>query len=156
LSQQTGLSRSEAKKLIDAYFETYPRLKAFLQELIEKAREKGYAETIMGRRRYLPDLHSRNAVVRGAAERIAINAPIQGSAADIIKKAMVSVEKRLEKEKITAPMLLQVHDELVFEVPGKDIDKAKAIIRDEMENAVQLSIPLVTDINAGDNWLEAH
>ncbi len=156
LSQQTGLSRTEAKRLIDAYFQTYPRLKAFIQELIEKAREKGYVETIMGRRRYLPDIHSRNAVVRGAAERIAINAPIQGSAADIIKKAMVQVDRRMKEEKMAVPMLLQVHDELVFEAPVKDLEKAEQIIRSEMENAVQLSIPLVVDIHHGDNWLEAH
>ncbi len=156
LSQQTGLSRTEAKQLIDAYFQTYPRLKEFIQELIEKAREKGYVETIMGRRRYLPDIHSRNAVVRGAAERIAINAPIQGSAADIIKKAMVQVDRRLKEEKMAVPMLLQVHDELVFEAPEKDVEKAEQIIRSEMENAVQLSIPLVVDIHHGDNWLEAH
>ncbi|NPA43117.1 MAG: DNA polymerase I [Chlorobi bacterium] len=156
LSQQTGLSRTEAKKLIEAYFRTYPRLKEYLQEQIEKAREKGYVETIMGRRRYLPDIHSRNAVVRAAAERIAVNAPVQGSAADIIKKAMVDVDRRLKDEKIPAPMLLQVHDELVFEVPQSIVEKAMEIIRHEMENAVRLSIPLIVDIKAGKNWLEAH
>ena len=156
LSQQTGLSRTEAKKLIEAYFETYPRLKEFIRELIEKAREKGYVETIMGRRRYLPDIHSRNAVVRGAAERIAINAPIQGSAADIIKKAMVDIDRRLKAENLQAPMLLQVHDELVFEAPEKLLDTVMPVIKNEMENTVQLSIPLVVDIHAGDNWLEAH
>jgi DNA polymerase-1 len=156
LSQQTGLSRSEAKKLIDAYFETYPKLKEYLQSQIEKAREKGYVETIMGRRRYLPDINSRNAVVRGAAERIAINAPVQGSAADIIKKAMVDVDEALKRENIPAAMLLQVHDELVFEVPGEQVEKASKIIRNRMENTVSLPIPLTVDINAGDNWLEAH
>jgi len=156
LSQQTGLSRTEAKKLIEAYFETYPRLKEFIQELIEQAREKGYVETIMGRRRYLPDIHSRNAVVRAAAERIAINAPIQGSAADIIKKAMVNIDKRLKETGLHAPMLLQVHDELVFETPQEQVQPAMELIKNEMENAVQLSIPLVVDIHAADNWLEAH
>lgn len=156
LSQQTGLSRTEAKKIIDAYFESFPKLKEFIQRQIEFAREKGYVETIMGRRRYLPDIHSRNAVVRAAAERIAVNAPVQGSAADIIKKAMVEVDRRLKDEQIHAPMLLQVHDELVFEAPRRQLDQAMQVIRDEMENAVRLSIPLTVDIHAGDNWLEAH
>ena len=156
LSQQTGLSRTEAKKLIDAYFETYPRLKEFIGELIEKAREKGYVETIMGRRRYLPDIHSRNAVVRGAAERIAVNAPIQGSAADIIKKAMVDIDRLLQRENLKAPMLLQVHDELVFEAPADRLDKIMPLIKKAMENTVQLSVPLEVDIHAGNNWLEAH
>ncbi len=156
LSQQTGLSRTEAKKLIDAYFETYPKLKEYIQKQIEFAREHGYVETIMGRRRYLPDIHSRNAVVRGAAERNAINAPIQGSAADIIKKAMIQIDKRLREENMKTKMLLQVHDELVFEVPEDELEKAEEIIRQEMENAVHLSIPLTADIHAADNWLDAH
>ncbi len=156
LSQQTGLSRTEAKKLIDAYFETYPKLKEYIQKQIDFAREHGYVETIMGRRRYLPDIHSRNAVVRGAAERNAINAPVQGSAADIIKKAMNKIDERLREENLQTKMLLQVHDELVFEVPENEIEKSREIIRHEMENAVQMRIPLTADINIAGNWLEAH
>ncbi len=156
LSQQTGLSRTESKKLIDAYFEAFPKLKEYIQKQIESAREKGYVETIMGRRRYLPDIHSRNAVVRSAAERIAVNAPVQGSAADIIKKAMVETDRKLKQEKIPAYMLLQIHDELVFEAPEQNIEKTMEIIRYTMENTVKLSIPLIVDIHAGNNWLEAH
>ena len=156
LSRQTGLSRTEAKELIEAYFKTYPKLREYLQKQIEFAREHGYVETIMGRRRYLPDIHSRNAVVRGAAERIAINAPVQGSAADIIKKAMTDIDREIEQNNLPAKLLLQVHDELVFEIdPGKEPEIIEAV-RDKMENAVTLPIPLKTDINTGRNWLEAH
>ena len=156
LSRQTGLSRTEAKELIEAYFKTYPKLREYLQKQIEFAREHGYVETIMGRRRYLPDIHSRNAVVRGAAERIAINAPVQGSAADIIKKAMTDIDREIEQNNLPAKLLLQVHDELVFEInPEKEPEIIQAV-RDKMENAVALPIPLKTDINTGRNWLEAH
>ena len=120
------------------------------------AQQHGYVETVLGRRRYLPDIHSRNQVVRGAAERNAINAPIQGSAADIIKIAMVRIQNRLKKEQFKTKMLLQVHDELIFDVPKNELDNAKTIIKHEMENAFQLSVPLVVDLGEGMNWLEAH
>ena len=155
LSQQTGLSRSESKKLIDTYFETYPTLKDYIKQQVDKAREQGYVETIFKRRRYLKDIHSRNAIVRSAAERNAVNAPLQGSAADIIKKAMISIHNKLA-DKYQTKMLLQVHDELVFEVPDNELDEVKQLIKTEMESVVDLPVPLIVDIGIGDNWYEAH
>lgn len=155
LSQQTGLSRSESKQLIDAYYETYPVLKKYMETQIEFARENGFVETILGRRRYLKDIHSRNAVVRGHAERNAVNAPIQGSAADIIKIAMIRLQKIL-KQDFQAKMLLQVHDELIFDVPKSEVETLKPIIKETMESAVNLNVPLEVEIGVGDNWLEAH
>ena len=155
LSEQTGLSRSEAKQLIDAYYETYPVLKNYIENQIQIAREQGYVETILGRRRYLKDINSRNAVVRGHAERNAVNAPIQGSAADIIKIAMIRLQKDL-KENYKTKMLLQVHDELVFDVPKSELETIKPIIKQTMENAIKMQVPLVVEIGVGDNWLEAH
>ncbi len=156
LSNQTNLTRSESAALIDAYYKTYPRLKAYIQEQIEFARQHGYVETISGRRRYLKDINSANAVVRGAAERNAVNAPIQGSAADIIKIAMINIHKRLKAENWKSKMLLQVHDELVFDVHNSELEKIKPLIKTEMENAFQLAVPLVVDMGIGQNWLEAH
>ena len=156
LSNQTSLSRSESAALIDAYYKTYPRLKAYIQEQIEFARHNGYVETISGRRRYLKDINSANAVVRGAAERNAVNAPIQGSAADIIKIAMINIYKRLKAENWKSKMLLQVHDELVFDVHNSELEKIKPLIKTEMENAFKLAVPLVVDMGIGQNWLEAH
>ena len=156
LSQQTSLSRSQSKELIDTYYQTYPKLKGYIEKQIAFAREHGYVETILGRRRYLPDIHSRNQVVRGAAERNAVNAPIQGSAADIIKVAMVRIAQRLEKEKMTTRMLLQVHDELLFDVPKAELEVVTPLIREEMQNACQLAVPLIVEIGTGSNWLEAH
>ncbi|MBA5629307.1 DNA polymerase I [Moheibacter lacus] len=155
LSEQTGLSRAESKQLIDAYYETYPTLKKFMEEQIHQAREKGYVETILGRRRYLKDINSRNHVVRSFAERIAVNAPIQGSAADIIKIAMINLQKVL-KENYQTKMLLQVHDELVFDVPKSELETIKPIIKETMENAVKMQVPLEVEIGVGQNWLEAH
>lgn len=155
LSEQTGLSRAESKQLIDAYYETYPVLKKYMEAQIESARENGFVETILGRRRYLKDINSRNAIVRGHAERNAVNAPIQGSAADIIKIAMIRLQKIL-KEEFQAKMLLQVHDELVFDVPKSEVEKLKPIIKETMESAVNLNVPLEVEIGVGDNWLEAH
>jgi DNA polymerase-1 len=155
LSEQTGLSRSESKELIDAYYETYPVLKKYIENQIQTAREKGFVETILGRRRYLKDINSRNAVVRGHAERNAVNAPIQGSAADIIKIAMINLHKKL-KQGFETRMLLQVHDELVFDVPKNELEIVKPIIKETMENAVQMSVPLEVEIGIGANWLEAH
>ena len=156
LSNQTNLSRSESAALIDAYYKTYPRLKAYIQEQIDFARENGYVETVLGRRRYLKDINSANAVVRGGAERNAVNAPIQGSAADIIKIAMINIHKRLKNEKWQSKMLLQVHDELVFDVHNSELETIKPLIQQEMENAFNLTVPLVVELGEGQNWLEAH
>lgn len=156
LSNQTNLNRSESKELIDTYYATYPKLKAYIQDQIEFAREYGYVQTVSGRRRYLKDIHSQNAVVRGAAERNAVNAPIQGSAADIIKIAMINIHNRLQKEQMQTKMLLQVHDELVFDVPKSELEQLKPIIKYEMENAFKLAVPLEVEIGEGTNWLDAH
>jgi DNA polymerase I len=156
LSNQTNLSRSESAALIDAYYKTYPRLKAYIQEQIDFARNNGYVQTVLGRRRYLKDINSANAVVRGGAERNAVNAPIQGSAADIIKIAMINIHKRLKNENWQSKMLLQVHDELVFDVHNSELETIKPLIQQEMENAFQLAVPLVVELGEGQNWLEAH
>ena len=156
LSQQTDLSRSESKELIDTYYESYPKLKAYMSSQIDFARDNGYVATVLGRRRYLKDILSQNAIVRGAAERNAVNAPIQGSAADIIKIAMINIHKRLETGDWKAKMLLQVHDELVFDVPRTETETLSAMVKEEMENAFVMDVPLVVDLGIGENWLEAH
>lgn len=156
LSNQTELSRSESKELIDTYYQTYPQLKVFIDKQIHFARENGYVETILGRRRYLPDINSRNQVVRGAAERNAVNAPIQGSAADIIKIAMINIYNLLKDNKLKTKMLLQVHDELIFDVPKNELDFVKPLIKKTMEEAYLFAVPLVVDLGIGKNWLEAH
>nr|WP_314896142.1 DNA polymerase I [uncultured Flavobacterium sp.] len=156
LSNQTSLSRSESAALIEAYYKTYPRLKSYIQEQIEYARENGFVQTILGRRRYLKDINSANAVVRGASERNAVNAPIQGSAADIIKIAMISIHKKLTSENWKSKMLLQVHDELVFDVHNSELEKIQPMIKYEMEHAFKLDVPLDVDLGAGKDWLEAH
>ena len=156
LAERLNIPRSEAKILIDGYFESYPQIKEYMNKSIEVAREKGYVETICGRKRMLPDIHSHNSVVRGYAERNAINAPIQGSAADIIKIAMIRIAKRLENEHLRSRMILQVHDELNFNVPVEEIERVKAIVCEEMENAYPLQVPLLADSGVGRNWLEAH
>ena len=156
LSQQTSLNRTEAKDLIDTYYASYPKLRSYIQEQVDFARENGYVTTVLGRRRYLRDINSQNAVVRGAAERNAVNAPIQGSAADIIKLAMIAIQQRLEKEQWKSKMLLQVHDELVFDVPKEEIEGLQTMVKKEMETAFKLEVPLVVDIGIGANWLEAH
>ena len=156
LSQQTNLNRSEAKELIDAYYLTYPKLKAYMNEQVDFARENGFVETVLGRRRYLKDINSQNAVVRGAAERNAVNAPIQGSAADIIKLAMIKIHRRMKSEDWKSKMLLQIHDELVFDVPKVEVDALTKMVKEEMENAFTLEVPLVVDVGIGENWLEAH
>ena len=156
LSQQTNLNRAESKELIETYYATYPKLRAYIQDQIDFARDHGYVATVLGRRRYLKDINSQNAIVRGAAERNAVNAPIQGSAADIIKLAMIAIQKRLRQEKWNSKMLLQVHDELVFDVPKSEVDTLKTMVKTEMENAFQLEVPLVVDIGMGSHWLEAH
>ncbi|MDO5979389.1 DNA polymerase I [Flavivirga spongiicola] len=156
LSNQTDLSRSESKELIDTYYETYPKLRNFISEQVDFARDHGYVQTVLGRRRYLKDINSRNAVVRGAAERNAVNAPIQGSAADIIKIAMINIYNKLEAGDYKSKMLLQVHDELVFDVYKPELETIKSLVKTEMENAYTLSVPLDVDLDIGDNWLEAH
>jgi DNA polymerase-1 len=156
LAEQTGLSRSEAKQMIEAYFETYPKLKEYMAEQVRKAREIGYVETILGRKRHLKDINSGNFVVRGHAERNAVNAPVQGSAADVVKMAMIKIQKELEKEKLQTKMLLQVHDELVFEAPIDEVELAINIIKMEMESAIETQVPLLVEVGVGNNWLEAH
>lgn len=156
LSQQTDLNRTEAKELIDTYYATYPKLRNYIHEQVDFARDNGYVTTVLGRRRYLKDINSQNAVVRGAAERNAVNAPIQGSAADIIKLAMIAIQSKLESENWKAKMLLQVHDELVFDVPKEEVEALQKMVKNEMENAFSLDVPLVVDLGFGTNWLEAH
>lgn len=156
LAEQTGLSRKEAKDMIDAYFQSYPKLKEWMAGQMRKARQDGFVETLLGRRRHLKDINSSNFTVRGHAERNAVNAPIQGSAADIIKIAMINIDRRLQEENLQTKMLLQVHDELIFETPEAEVDTAKALIKTEMENAVETKVPLLVEVGVGDNWLEAH
>jgi DNA polymerase-1 len=156
LSNQTNLSRKESAELIEAYYQTYPKLKSFMTSQVDFARENGYVETISGRRRYLKDINSANAIVRGGAERNAVNAPIQGSAADIIKIAMINIHKKLTDEHWKSKMLLQVHDELVFDVHNSELEKIQPMIQHEMENAFKMAVPLDVEIGLGKNWLEAH
>ncbi len=156
LSNQTDLSRSEAKELIETYYETYPKLKAYMAAQVDFAREHGYVETVLKRRRYLKDINSQNAMVRSGAERNAVNAPIQGSAADIIKLAMINIHRRFEKENFKSKMLLQVHDELVFDAHKDELDIITPIIKYEMENAFKMTVPLDVEVGTGQNWLEAH
>ncbi len=156
LSNQTSLTRKESAELIEAYYQTYPKLKSYIQDQVDFARDHGYVQTILGRRRYLKDINSQNAIVRGGAERNAVNAPIQGSAADIIKIAMINIHKRLKSENWKSKMLLQVHDELVFDVHNEELEKIQPMIKHEMENAFQLVVPLEVEIGTGKDWLEAH
>ncbi|WP_280670069.1 MULTISPECIES: DNA polymerase I [unclassified Dysgonomonas] len=156
LAERLGVPRSEAKELIDGYFDTYPQVKEYMDKSIKVAQEKGYVETIFGRKRYLPDISSRNAIVRGYAERNAINAPIQGSAADIIKIAMNKIYERFRKEKVRSEMILQVHDELNFNVCNDELPHVQQIVTQEMEKATTLVVPLKVDTGTGNNWLEAH
>ena len=156
LAERLSIPRAESKELIEGYFKTYPDIRAYMDESIEVAKEKGYVETIYKRKRFLPDINSHNAIVRGYAERNAINAPIQGSAADIIKVAMVRIFNRFETEGLRSKMILQVHDELNFNVYKDELEKVKQIVLDEMENAIKLQVPLIADCGEGVNWLEAH
>ena len=156
LSNQTSLSRAESAALIEAYYQTYPKLKSYINDQIQFAREHGYVQTILGRRRYLKDINSQNAIVRGGAERNAVNAPIQGSAADIIKIAMINIHKKLMDENWKSKMLLQVHDELVFDVHNSELEKIEPMIKHEMEHAFTLNVPLTVEIGKGKDWLSAH
>lgn len=156
LSERLSIPRGEAKILIDGYFTTYPDVKKYMDQSIEKAQKNGYVETVLGRKRFLADINSKNAIVRGYAERNAINAPIQGSAADIIKVAMVRIHRRFHDENIAAKMILQVHDELNFNVPINELENVQKIVIEEMQNAYRLNVPLITECSSGANWLEAH
>ena len=156
LSNQTTLNRTESKELIESYYRAYPELKNYISNQINFARENGYVETILGRKRYLKDINYRNPIVRGAAERNAVNAPVQGSAADIIKLAMIKIQNKIAERNFKSKMLVQVHDELVFEVHKNELEKMKSLIKNEMENVYQLGIPLKVDMDVGLNWFEAH
>jgi len=156
LAQNLGIKRGEAKEIIENYFQKYSRLKEYMAENVEFARTNGYVETILGRRRYLKDINSGNAIVRGFAERNAVNAPIQGSAADVIKLAMINIHKRFKEENFKSKMIMQVHDELVFDAHNSELEIIKPLIKLEMENAYKMSVPLLVEVDMGANWLEAH
>ena len=156
LAERMGVDRREAKELIDEYFKTYPGIKAYIEKSVDDAKRNGYAETLFHRKRFLPDINSHNAVVRGYAERNAVNAPIQGTAADIIKVAMINIHNRLKREGLKAQMIIQVHDELDFNVPENEKEQLQAIVMEEMQNACHMSVPLTADCGWGANWLEAH
>lgn len=156
LSQRLNISRSDAKNLIDGYFQNFPKVKEYMESVIGNAQKTGYVQTIMGRRRYLSDINSNNAVVRGMAERNAINTPIQGSAADIIKVAMVKIHNELIKNNFRSKMVLQVHDELNFDVYKPELEAVSSIVKRNLENAVSLSVPLTVEMKSANNWLDAH
>lgn len=156
LSQTLNIPRKEAQELIDSYFANYPKVKALMDSYIDMARNKGYVETMFNRRRYLPDINSQNATIRGVAERNAINAPVQGSAADIIKIAMINIASKMEEQNLRSRMILQVHDELNFDVFPDELEAMKKIVTEEMQNAVALQVPLIAEMGIGQNWLEAH
>ena len=156
LSQRLDIPRKEARDIIEGYFASYPRVKEYMDRVVEKAKEEGYVSTIFGRRRYLNDIASRNAVARGLAERNAVNAPIQGSAADIMKIAMINVHRRFREEGIRSRVILQVHDELVVDMLRAEQQRVIAIVTEEMEHAAALRVRLEVDYGIGENWLEAH
>ena len=156
LAQRLKLSRGEAKKIIDDYFENFPAISSYINDTLASARGCGYVETLFGRRRYLPDINSRNATVRSLAERNAVNAPIQGTSADIIKLAMISVDRRLREEGLKSRMVLQIHDELLFDAVAEEVEAVERLVKEEMENVIKLSVPLTVECNHGSNWLEAH
>jgi DNA polymerase-1 len=156
LSERLGIFRKEAADIINTYFEQYPQVKNYMDNIIQFAKEHGYVETIMKRRRYLRDIHSGNSVVRGVAERNAINAPIQGSSADMIKIAMINIYNELKKQNMKTKMILQVHDELVFDTPRDEVEQVSGLVEQMMKNAIKLKVPVVVDLNTGENWLEAH
>jgi DNA polymerase-1 len=156
LSERLGIPRREAGEIINAYFSQYPGIREYMDKTISKARETGYVETILGRRRYIRDINSSNATVRGFAERNAINAPIQGSSADMIKIAMIGIYEEFSKRNLKSKMILQVHDELVFDAHRDEIDVIKPIIMEKMVNAIPMKVPVVVEMNTGENWLEAH
>ncbi|MCK5489165.1 MAG: DNA polymerase I, partial [Gemmatimonadetes bacterium] len=152
---QLGISRAQAHEFIEGYFERFAGVRRYLDEMKEQARERGYVETLLGRRRYIPEIRSRNPGVRGFGERLATNSPIQGTAADLIKIAMIELHGRLAASGTGARMLLQVHDELLLEVPEGAVEKTRAIVREEMEGAIQLDVPLKVDVGVGRSWYES-
>ena len=156
MADRLNISRTESKEIIDSYFEQYPKVKQFMDASIQLAKEKGYVETIMGRKRTLRDINSANGVVRGNAERVAINAPIQGSAADLIKLAMINIQAELKKRKLKSKMLLQVHDELVFDVEKSEKQEVKDLVEEYMSKAIEMKVPLIVETGFGNNWLDAH
>jgi DNA polymerase-1 len=156
LSERLSIPRKEAANIIAQYFEKYPGVKSYMEKTISFAKKNGYVETIMGRRRYLRDINSSNATVRGFAERNAINAPVQGSSADMIKIAMIKIQDQLHKENMKSKMILQVHDELVFDAGLEELEKLKKIVEEKMRTAIPMTVPVVVDMNTGDNWLQAH
>jgi DNA polymerase-1 len=156
LAENLGISRTEAKELIETYFRQYPGIRKYMDDQIHYARTHGYVKTLLGRRRYLPHIHSQNQAERGFAERNAINAPIQGTAADMIKKAMVSIYRKMKSAKMKSALILQVHDELVFDAHKNELDELQHLVRQEMENALPLNVPVLVELGTGQNWLEAH
>ena len=156
MSQRLDIPRKEAKEIIEGYFASYPKVKEYMEHVVERAREVGYVTTIFGRRRYLNDIASRNAVARGLAERNAVNAPIQGSAADIMKIAMVHIAEAFRREGIRSQMILQVHDELVVECPLAEADEVSALVQSTMEGVVSLKVPLLAEVSRGSDWEKAH
>ena len=154
LAQDIGTSRAEAQRYIDDYLAHYSGVAAYMKNVVERAKEDGYITTVLGRRRYLPELKASSHLMRAFGERVAMNAPIQGSAADIIKIAMVNVDRRLKSEGLSAKLILQVHDELIVEAPDNEVDAASHILKEEMENAYKLSVPLVVDMNSGKSWYD--
>ena len=159
MAESLGIPRKEATQIIDEYWKQYPRIKAYMSETVNTAKEYGYVETLKGRRRYLRDINSANFTVRGFAERNAINAPIQGSAADMIKIAMINIFARMKNSKAEiqkSKMILQVHDELLFDVHKDEVEAMKKLVVEEMENAMQIAVPIKAEVGVGENWLEAH
>ena len=156
LAERLGTSRAEAARIINSYFTEYPGIRAYMDKQIELARKQGYVETMLGRRRQLRDINSANSVVRGFAERNAINAPIQGTSADMIKIAMIHIHQAIQEKSMQSRMILQVHDELVFDAHREEVDELRKIVAEKMQNAMQLSVKAETEINTGNNWLEAH
>jgi len=156
LAQDIGVSNAEAKRYIDSYFARYPKVREFIDRTIEDTKARGYVTTLLGRRRFIPELASSTAAVRNFGERTAVNTPIQGTAADLIKLAMIHIQARIKREELRSRMILQVHDELVFEVPDREIETMKTLVREEMEGVLTLSVPIKVDMGVGKNWDEAH
>ncbi|HAR45036.1 MAG TPA: DNA polymerase I, partial [Nitrospiraceae bacterium] len=156
LAQDIGVSNAEARRYIDSYFERYPGVRSFLDQTITDAKEKGYVTTLLGRRRFIPELKSAAAPVRSFGERMAVNTPIQGTAADLIKMAMIRIHRRIAQEGLKAKMILQVHDELVFEIPDAELDDMKTLVKEGMEDVLELAVPIRVDMGVGKNWEEAH
>lgn len=154
LASQLKISRKEAKEYITNYFERFSRVKGYLDSLKEKAEKEGYAITLFGRKRFLPDINSKNRTIKSMAERVAINSPIQGTAADIIKKAMINIQNVMDERELESKMILQVHDELIFEVPDHEVDEMKLLIKEKMENVVELKVPLTVEVGVGQNWYD--